>query len=144
MRECINCFELLDYDTPEEIELCNKCLEINKAQDNAGYTESQRELLKSYEFTLSSELLGYVFESYINGQKKQAIEVLEECQRMFNFTFADDLYICLTSMNTINTIRICKKLDIKKVFVENAFYDNDYHGFTEKMYLINEIYSEEI
>jgi len=100
-----------------------------------------KSLLSSYDFETVDEIVMYIFESYINGQKKQAKEVYNECVFCID---AEDLetgfYMACVQIGIFDFCDICSKLDLNKTLIDNSIYDNDWNSFDKFQAVSNAAY----
>lgn len=80
----------------------------------------------------------YVVLSYINGQKKQAINILKSIPQNGK-NFGRKIVDASQMYGFKDTVVILHKLGVKDLYIENAFYDYDSMHFDEVHDLITKL-----
>ena len=109
-------------------------------------------LYKEYDFKNNYELINYVVESYINGQKKQVKELINE---IISKTDSDTIKVCLVhayeifGINTLKAFLLpylsesnVNHVFFQPTFIVNAFYDFDYSNFEKVKKQVQELTQE--
>ena len=91
-------------------------------------------------FTLN-DLILYMYESYVNGQKKQSRELLRDILTIFD---VDEIQIAINNLiemvGIFETSRVLNKIGVNQILLENSIYDHNYDMFTEYQYVIKNAY----